>query len=103
MTRPDCPAHGIVTKTVHKTLQGGVGGERGSGVGVQRLVGWGWVVDDYGGWDWWVPMGGGVGVQGVVGWRGGVSRCHLIDPLLSFGCFIFHSMLSTYVILIIWG
>ena len=41
------PAHGIVTKTVHKTLPGGGGGHRGRGGG-----------------------GGGCGVRGVGGGRG---------------------------------
>ena len=48
------PTHGIVTKTVHKTLPGVVG--------VQRWVG------IFGGW-----VGDG-GVQGVVGFRGSVGR-----------------------------
>ena len=33
------PAHGIVTKTVHKTLPGGVG-SRGGGQGVEGGRGW---------------------------------------------------------------
>ena len=41
------PAHGIVTKTVHKTLPGGGGGPRG---------GWVW---EYKGW--WEPRGWGGG------------------------------------------
>ena len=51
------PAHGIVTKTVHKTLPGGGGGPGGK----------------YGWWGsrWWVGRGGGwVGVVGVQGWVG---------------------------------
>ena len=51
-------AHGIVTKTVHKTLPRG---------GEGRVRGW---------WGWGSGGGGGRG-QG-----GGVSRCHSIDRLL---------------------
>ena len=42
------PAHGIVTKTVQKTLPGGGGGQRGGGVGVGGVRGV-WVV----GRGWW--------------------------------------------------
>ena len=49
-------AHGIVTKTVHKTLPGGGGGRGGlGGVGGQ----------DWWGQGWWGSRGG--GVKGVVG------------------------------------
>ena len=56
------PAHGIVTKTVHKTLPRGGGGQGGWGTG---RVGGGVQV-------WW-------GLN--VGVTGGVSRCHSIDRL----------------------
>ena len=38
-TRLGGPAHGIVTKTVNKTLPGGGGGPGGGWVGVQRVGG----------------------------------------------------------------
>ena len=64
MIRLGSPAHGIVTKTVHKTLQGVVG-VKGYGVGSPE------VVEVKG---WWgqgvVGTRGGRG-QGVVGLRGG--------------------------------
>ena len=66
------PAHGIVTKTVHKTLSGGgwVVGRGGGGPGGGRVQGWLGVVGAQG-----VGRGGGiqglVGVQGMVGSRGG--------------------------------
>ena len=41
------PAHGIVTKTVHKTLPGGGGGP-GGGVGIGLMGWWG-----SRGWDGW--------------------------------------------------
>ena len=53
------PAHGIVTKTVHKTLPGGGRGEGGMGVGGWGLQGW-----------WGQAGGGGQGVVGVQGWWG---------------------------------
>ena len=37
--RPGGPAHGIVTKTVHKTLPGVVGAQGLGGYGVQGVVG----------------------------------------------------------------
>ena len=60
------PAHGIVTKTVHKTLPGGGGVQGGGGGPVGGWVGdggvQGWV-----GRGWWGPVGRGGGVQGWVG------------------------------------
>ena len=47
------PAHGIVTKTVHKTRAGGGGGPEG-----------GWL------WGWWGPGGGWVGGGGGLGVSG---------------------------------
>ena len=47
------PAHGIVTKTVHKTLPGG-----------------GWVGRGWWGPGWWGYRGGWVGVVGIQGWVG---------------------------------
>ena len=43
------PAHGIVTKTVHKTLPGGGGGPGGGWVGVVGVQGWM-------GRGWWVKV-----------------------------------------------
>ena len=56
------PAHGIVTKAVHKTLPGGGEGPAG-----------GWVGGFWGGgvvgvWGWWGSRGGWVGVVGSKGW-----------------------------------
>ena len=70
------PAHGIVTKSVHKTLPGVV---RVEGLGV---VGWGG-----GSWGWeWRSRGGdsGDGEGMGVGLSCGVSRCHSIDLLPKF-------------------
>ena len=64
-------AHGIVTKTVHKTLPGGGGGRGGVGQGVEGGGGQG-VVEVRGWWVQGVGAGGGrvpFGV-GVVGVRG---------------------------------
>ena len=54
------PAHGIVTKSVHKTLPGDGGGPGGGG--------------QWGSRGWWGPKRGVVGIQGMVGvqgWEGG--------------------------------
>ena len=56
------PAHGIVTKTVHKTLSWG-GGGRGWG-----SRGW-WGQGVVGSWEWW-GLGGGGGLEVVV-WHSG--------------------------------
>ena len=63
------PAHGIVTKTVHKILPGGGGGL----VVCSEGPGDGWVG---GWWDlWWVGSrgGGGLGVCGYGWWGPGVG------------------------------
>ena len=63
------PAHGIVTKTLHKTLPRGGGGQVGRGGGGQGGSGW-W---GQGGRGWWGSrgQGGRVGVVGVKGVGGG--------------------------------
>ena len=61
LIRPGGPAHGIVTKTVHKTLPGGGGwwcSPRGGWVCLGRGG-----VGPRGGWYWGVGV---VGVQGMV-------------------------------------
>ena len=61
------PAHGIVIKTVHKTLPGGGGGSGGGWVEGCRGGG-----GPGGGWGrgWWGSRGWGVGVVGSRGWMG---------------------------------
>ena len=73
------PAHGIVTKTVHKTLLGGGGGLGGGWVGGCRGgggLGNGWVgvvgVQGWMGRGWWGSRGGWVGGGGGPG--GGWGR-----------------------------
>ena len=58
-------AHGIVTKTAHKTLPGG-GGEVG---GI-----W-WSVSGWWGWGLGVGVGGGVGSTEL--WHGGLQSCRV--------------------------
>ena len=59
------PAHGTVTKTVHKTLPGGGGGQGGKGPGVVGVRGGGGQGDR----GWWGSGGSGGGQAD----RGGVS------------------------------
>ena len=62
------PAHGIVIKTVHKTLPGGGGGPWGGWVGVVGVQGvGGYLVVGSSGWV-------GTGVVGVQGWMGRENR-----------------------------
>ena len=87
MIRLGDPAHGRVISTVNKTVQR-VAASRGCRVGESRSGG----CRGGGG-----RGSGGCGVGGLVGAGGGqcgfmgwVPRCHLIDLLPKFGCFIIY-------------
>ena len=68
-----------MTKTVHKTLPGGGGGQGVVGSGRVGVGVRGWGVRGGGVRGWWGPGGGGQGVVGSGG--GGVSSFHSIDRL----------------------
>ena len=78
------PNHGIVPKTVHKTLPWGWECRWWLGIGYQtsKWEAYGMV----GVWIQWVVgvAGGGGGGPGLVGSRDAVSKCHSIDLLPTF-------------------